>query len=87
MRMRVVKRFLKKMAEPAGIMTYVAFAIYLSEVADRTSGGLAQAAVLIVMLILPMLAGVLHFTWILAKREVEAEDNKFLNKLSGDNRF
>ena len=87
MRMRVVKRFLKKMAEPVVIMAYIAFAIYLSEVADRNAGAAAQAAVLIVMLILPMLANVLHFTWILAKREVEAEDNKFLNKLSGNGRF
>ena len=87
MRMRVVKRFFKKMAEPIGIVAYVAFAIYLGEVAGKVHGPSAQVAVLTMMLVVPVLVGAVHFTWSLAKREVEDEDKKFLDKLSGNKRF
>lgn len=84
MRMRVVKRFFKKIAEPIIFMAYIMFTIYLSDVAKKTVNDTTGIAVIVIMIILPVLAAGVHFAWGLAKREIEHEDNQLLDKLSGN---
>ena len=80
---RVWKRFFRKLAEPAGIMAYVIFAVGLSGwTIENVSQGMG-IVVFVIMILVPALAYIIRDMWLDAKREVEWENRDMLNTLKG----
>ena len=80
---RVWRKFLKKLAEPLGIGLYVFGTMILAEYVGTVSeyGKEGYAAVLGVMIFMPILAMMIRMTWRQAKDEVARENEIMLNTL------
>lgn len=80
---RVWRKFLKKLAEPLGIALYVSSAMILAEYVGTVLeyGKEGYAAVLGVMVFVPILAMMIRMTWRQAKDEVARENEIMLNTL------
>ena len=80
---RVWKKFFRKLAEPLGIGFYVfgtmALAEYVGTVLEYGKEG--YAAVLGIMIFIPILAIMIRMTWHQAKDEVARENEIMLNTL------
>lgn len=78
---RVMKKFLKKLAEPVIIMAYVSFAtVLVMWTYANVSAGMA-VVVFCIMIPIPMFAYLIRDMWRDAKREVEWENDYMLNTL------
>lgn len=83
---RVWKKFFLKLAEPLGIVLYVCSAMILAEYVGTVLeyGKEGYAAVLGIMIFIPILAIMLRMTWRQAKDEVDRENQDMLNTLKGE---
>lgn len=82
---RVWKRFLRKISEPVGIMLYVAFVFWFAKFTEAYfNEPLAYAAVMISMIIVPLFAGMVKFTWLTAKSEIDRENEEIIRKIKGE---
>ena len=82
---RVAKRFLKKLAEPVGIVLYVMATMIVATYVEVSLeyGVYAYIAVLSVMIIIPLIFMMLRMTWQQAKFEIEHENKEVLDTLKG----
>ena len=78
---RVMKKFLKKLAEPFALIVYIFFAVGLTMwTAENISQGMS-VVVFVIMIPVPAFAYMLRDMWRDAKREVEWENRDMLDTL------
>jgi hypothetical protein len=83
---RVWKKFFLKLAEPLGIVLYVSGTIVLAKYVATVLeyGKEGYAAVLGVMIFIPVIAVMLRMTWRQAKYEVDRENEEMIRTLKGE---
>jgi len=81
---RVTKRFLRKMAEPVGMMLYIALVFFSASVAEDKFGPNGYLVVIGVFLLLPSIFFMTRLTWQLANDEIERENDKLVRKIKGE---
>lgn len=81
---RVWKKFIRKLAEPMGVMAYILFAVGLTMwTAEYVSKG-ASIIVFVIMIPVPMFAYLVRDMWRQAKSEVEWENEDMMRRIKGD---
>jgi len=81
---RVTKRFLRKIAEPIGMMVYVVIAFSIANFAEDLYGKWGFVAILASMIIIPSLAMMIRLTWQMSKDEIDRENEKLIREIEGN---
>ena len=78
---RVMKRFIRKIAEPISFALYFFGTLMLAEYLGSVYGLNAFMATMVVMIIVPVFAWLIKETYLQAKREVDFENEQLLRDL------
>jgi len=80
---RVIKRFIRKIAEPISFALYFFGTLMLAEYFGAAYGVNAFIATISVMIIVPIFAVMIRMTWRQAKDEVARENEELMRSLKG----
>ncbi|MEK9805395.1 MAG: hypothetical protein VW551_03785 [Euryarchaeota archaeon] len=81
---RVTKRFLRKIAEPIGMMVYVVIAFSIANFVEDLYGKWGFLAVIASMIIIPSLGMMIKLTWQMSKDEIDRENDKLMREIEGN---